>query len=166
MTVKQLSVFIENRQGRLGEVLAVLKHAHVNILSMCVADTTEYGLLRLIVNDPEKGKDALAGGEAELDEKLAAAGVDILDPLQPCCEEMHPENLQAKHGGKLAFHGGIDVQGVLVNGTPDEVRKTVARYRGAFGEKGYICCPSHLFQIDTPVENMQALYEEIIRPKY
>ena len=59
MTVKQLSVFIENRQGRLGEVLAVLKHAHVNILSMCVADTTEYGLLRLIVNDPEKGKDAL-----------------------------------------------------------------------------------------------------------
>lgn len=59
MTVKQLSVFIENRQGRLGEVLAVLKKAHVNILSMCVADTTEYGLLRLIVNDPERGKEAL-----------------------------------------------------------------------------------------------------------
>lgn len=60
MTVKQLSIFIENRQGRLGEVLAVLKKAHVNILSMCVADTTEYGLLRLIVNDPEKGRDALS----------------------------------------------------------------------------------------------------------
>ena len=59
MTVKQLSVFIENRQGRLGEVLAVLKKHKVNILSMCVADTTEYGLLRLIVNDPEKGKEAL-----------------------------------------------------------------------------------------------------------
>ena len=59
MTVNQLSVFIENRQGRLGEVLAVLKRAHVNILSMCVADTTEYGLLRLIVNDPECGKEAL-----------------------------------------------------------------------------------------------------------
>ena len=59
MTVKQLSVFIVNRQGRLGEVLAVLKKHKVNILSMCVADTTEYGLLRLIVNDPEKGKEAL-----------------------------------------------------------------------------------------------------------
>ena len=59
MTVKQLSVFIENRKGRLGEVLSVLKAHKVNILSMCVADTTEYGLLRLIVNDPEKGKDAL-----------------------------------------------------------------------------------------------------------
>ena len=59
MTVKQLSVFIENRQGRLGEVLHVLKENNVNILSMCVADTTEYGLLRLIVNDPEKGREAL-----------------------------------------------------------------------------------------------------------
>ena len=59
MTVKQLSVFIENRKGRLGEVLSVLKKHHINILSMCVADTTEDGLLRLIVNDPEAGKNAL-----------------------------------------------------------------------------------------------------------
>ena len=55
MTVKQLSVFIENRQGRLGEVLQVLKENKVNILSISLADTTEYGLLRLIVNDPERG---------------------------------------------------------------------------------------------------------------
>ena len=59
MTVKQLSVFIENREGRLGEVLDVLKKSEVNILSMSLADTTEYGLLRLIVNDPEKGRGAL-----------------------------------------------------------------------------------------------------------
>ena len=59
MTVKQLSVFIENRQGRLGEVLNVLKENNVNILSISLADTTEYGLLRLIVNDPKKGCDVL-----------------------------------------------------------------------------------------------------------
>lgn len=59
MTAKQLSVFIENRKGRLGEVLHVLKENDVNILSMSLADTTEYGLLRLIVNDPERGKTAL-----------------------------------------------------------------------------------------------------------
>ena len=59
MTSKQLSVFIENRKGRLGEVLHVLKESNVNILSMSLADTTEYGLLRLIVNDPERGKTAL-----------------------------------------------------------------------------------------------------------
>ena len=59
MTVKQLSVFIENRQGRLGEVLHVLKDSGVNILSISLADTTEYGLLRLIVNNPERGCEVL-----------------------------------------------------------------------------------------------------------
>ena len=59
MTAKQLSVFIENRQGRLGEVLAVLKKNDVNILSLSLADTTEYGLLRILVNNPEKGKEML-----------------------------------------------------------------------------------------------------------
>ena len=59
MTAKQLSVFIENRKGRLSEVLEVLKSNGVNILSMSLADTTEYGLLRLIVNKPELGKEKL-----------------------------------------------------------------------------------------------------------
>ncbi len=61
MTVNQVSVFIENRQGRLGEVLQVLKDNDVNILSISLADTTEYGLLRLIVNKPEHAKDVLLG---------------------------------------------------------------------------------------------------------
>ena len=60
MIAKQLSVFIENRQGRLGEVLSVLKENKVNILSLSLADTTEYGLLRLIVNDPFIGQKKLA----------------------------------------------------------------------------------------------------------
>lgn len=60
MVAKQLSVFIENRQGRLGEVLNVLKENGVNILSLSLADTTEYGLLRLIVNNPELGKEKLS----------------------------------------------------------------------------------------------------------
>lgn len=60
MTAKQLSVFIENRKGRLEEVLNVLKANEVNIISLSLADTTEYGLLRLIVNNAELGKDTLA----------------------------------------------------------------------------------------------------------
>ena len=60
MFAKQLSIFIENRQGRLGEVLNSLKENNVNILSMSLADTTEYGLLRLIVNNPEEGKQKLS----------------------------------------------------------------------------------------------------------
>ena len=60
MTCKQLSVFIENRKGTLSEVLNVLKQSDVSILSMSLSDTTEYGLLRLIVNDADKGKDGLS----------------------------------------------------------------------------------------------------------
>ena len=59
MITKQLSVFIENKKGRLGEVLAVLKENDVNIQSLSLADTTEYGLLRLIVDKPEEGKEKL-----------------------------------------------------------------------------------------------------------
>ncbi len=59
MFAKQLTVFIENRAGRLSEVLNVLKQGRVNILSMSLADTTEFGLLRLIVSDAATGKEML-----------------------------------------------------------------------------------------------------------
>ena len=60
MLAKQLTVFIENRTGRLCEVLNVLKQNNVNILSLSLADTTEYGLLRLIVDQPALGKEKLS----------------------------------------------------------------------------------------------------------
>ena len=60
MFAKQLTVFIENRTGRLCEVLNVLKENDINILSLSLADTTEFGLLRLIVNNPEAGKEKLS----------------------------------------------------------------------------------------------------------
>ena len=59
MFAKQLTVFIENRSGRLSEVLNVLRENGVNILSLSLADTTEFGLLRLIVDNPALGKDKL-----------------------------------------------------------------------------------------------------------
>lgn len=59
MYIKQLSVFIENREGRLEEVLDVLKNSDVNIVSLSLADTSDYGLLRLLVTKPEEGKAAL-----------------------------------------------------------------------------------------------------------
>jgi len=62
MFAKQLTVFIENRTGRLCEVLNVLRKNDVNILSLSLADTTEFGLLRLIVNCPELGKEKLTEG--------------------------------------------------------------------------------------------------------
>lgn len=73
MFVKQLSVFIENREGRLEEVLHVLKDSKINIVSLSLADTSEYGLLRLLVTNPEEGKRALRenGFSAMLTDVLA-----------------------------------------------------------------------------------------------
>ena len=59
MFMKQLSIFIENRAGRLEEVLEVLKDANVSIVSMSLADTSDYGLLRLLVDKPDIGQKAL-----------------------------------------------------------------------------------------------------------
>ncbi len=55
-TVQQLSVFLENREGRLDEVLAALAKGGVNIVALSLADTSEYGMLRMIVSDPHKGR--------------------------------------------------------------------------------------------------------------
>lgn len=73
MFVKQLSVFIENRKGRLEQVAGVLKQNDINILSLSLADTNEYGLLRMIVSDPAKARDILKeeGFSAMLTDVLA-----------------------------------------------------------------------------------------------
>ena len=72
-TVQQLSVFLENREGRLEEVLDVLAKSNVNIVALSLADTSDYGMLRLIVSDPHKGRAALkeAGITAMLTDVVA-----------------------------------------------------------------------------------------------
>ncbi len=54
MTLKQISIFLENKSGRLTEVLETLGKEKINIIALSIADTSEYGILRLIVSDPEK----------------------------------------------------------------------------------------------------------------
>ena len=53
MTIKQLSIFVENKPGRLAEITGILADEHIDIRAVCVADTREFGILRLIVDDPE-----------------------------------------------------------------------------------------------------------------
>ena len=60
MNVKQLSVFIENKAGRVSEVTDVLGEAGVNIRGFSVSDTADYGIVRLIVDDPVHGHEVLS----------------------------------------------------------------------------------------------------------
>jgi hypothetical protein len=53
MKIKQISVFLENRTGRLAEVTKLLADANINIRALSLAETAEFGVLRLIVNNPD-----------------------------------------------------------------------------------------------------------------
>lgn len=97
VNVKQLSVFIENKTGRVSEVSEVLGAAGVNIRGFSVSDTADYGIVRLVVDDPTAAKDVLGdagftvkvsdvicmnlpdrpGGLAEILKIVSDAGVNI-----------------------------------------------------------------------------------------
>ncbi|MGI6249297.1 MAG: ACT domain-containing protein [Acutalibacteraceae bacterium] len=54
MLIKQLSIFVENKAGRLADITSILARKNVDIRALSIADTTDYGILRLIVNEPEE----------------------------------------------------------------------------------------------------------------
>ena len=90
MYLNQLSVFIENREGRLYDVLEALKEGKINIISLSLADTSDYGLLRMIVSDPKKAKEVLRdkGFSAMLTEVLAVKLSHQVGQLQVLLEEV------------------------------------------------------------------------------
>lgn len=76
MAISQLSIFAENRPGTLGEITKELASANIDIRAMSIADTSDFGIFRLIVNDIEKAKKALSDAEFIVSEtKVLAAAV-------------------------------------------------------------------------------------------
>ncbi|MCP4133969.1 MAG: ACT domain-containing protein [bacterium] len=59
MNITQLSVFVENKPGHLQNVLKILSEKNINIMTLTIAETSDFGILRMIVNDPEGGAAAL-----------------------------------------------------------------------------------------------------------
>jgi len=59
LKIKQLSIFLENRKGRMRKALDVLANADINIRALSIADTSDFGILRLIVPQPEKAQKVL-----------------------------------------------------------------------------------------------------------
>ena len=109
MTSKQISVFIENRNGRLKEILHVLKESGVNILSMSLADTAEYGLLRIIADKADAGKAALtaAGFSCMLSDVFIVQVPHAPGALQGILEIIAEEELGVEYMyGLSAAHDG------------------------------------------------------------
>lgn len=96
-------------------------------------------------------------------EDLIDAGVDILNPIQPLGGGMEPGKLKTDFGSKLCFHGGMDVQMVLPEGSVEEVRAAVDDLIEAMKDDGgFILCPSHTLLPDIPTQNIVAMYDRAL----
>jgi len=92
--------------------------------------------------------------------ELIEIGVDILNPVQPAC--MDPAEMKKRFGKNLCFWGTIDEQRTLPFGTPDDVRKEVLLRLKTIGRNGgLVIGPTHHVQLDTPIENLEAMIETI-----
>ncbi len=92
---------------------------------------------------------------------LIEIGITILNPIQCNCPGMEPLDLKREFGRHLSFMGGVDTQGVLPNGTVEEVRRATERLVAGMTADGggYILAASHTIPPETPDENIFALYE-------
>ncbi len=72
MGIKQISVFVENSSGRLAEITAVLAASGVNLRALTIADTADFGILRIIADDPDKALAVLQ------EKKYTARGTEVI----------------------------------------------------------------------------------------
>jgi uroporphyrinogen decarboxylase len=93
---------------------------------------------------------------------LIEIGLNVLNPVQPQAMDVHL--LAREFGGKVCFHGGVDVQGTLVRGTPADVKNEVRTLVKLFGRfnGGYIGGASHSIMPETPLDNVIAMYEAFL----
>jgi uroporphyrinogen-III decarboxylase len=105
------------------------------------------------------------GGCEPLIEGFIEAGFDILNPVQTSAKGMDPERLVEKYGGRIVFWGGgVDTQKTLPFGTPEDVRREVAKRVRVFSAKnGFVFNPVHNIQCNTPTENVLAMFEALGR---
>lgn len=128
MIIKQLSVFLENREGRLDEVLRALGENDVNIVALSLADTSEYGMLRMIVSDPQKGRDVIKaiGVTAMLTDVIALRVPHASGSLSKAMHQLVEKQINVEY--MYAFANGVDASAVLKTEEPgraaDVLRKS------------------------------------------
>lgn len=121
MTIKQLSVFLENKAGRLDEVLNTLGTNDVNIVALSLADTADYGMLRMIVSDPVKGKAVLkeVGVMAMLTDVVCLRVPHATGSLSKAMHAIMNAGVNVEY--MYAFANGSDASAVLKSDDPAKV---------------------------------------------
>jgi uroporphyrinogen decarboxylase len=101
------------------------------------------------------------GAIAEIIPDLIEAGVDVIHPIQALARGMDIHRLKKDFGDQVSFCGGVDVQQLLVSGTPAQVRDKVKELKQLF-PTGLILSPSHEAVLpDVKPQNLQALFDAI-----
>jgi len=110
MRVEQISIFLENKAGRLAEVTRVLSEAGTNIRALSLADTSDFGILRLIVDDNEKAKAALKENGFTVG-KTNVVAVEVEDKpggLSFILNVLSKENVNVEYMYAFVQHSGKD----------------------------------------------------------
>lgn len=94
--------------------------------------------------------------------ELIGMGIDILNPVQWTCPGMDRVELKSEFGRRVCFHGAVENQRILPFGTPEEVRAEVRECIDTLASDGtgYILASCHNLQVNTPIENILAMYDE------
>ncbi len=130
MFIKQLSVFVENREGRLEDVLAVLKDNGVNIVSLSLADTNEFGMLRLLVNKPGAAREALKkeGFSAKLTDVMAIKLSHRVGMLQELLEVICEAHINVEY--MYALSTGTDDASIVLKTSDLALAEELLRKKG------------------------------------
>ena len=128
---KQISVFLENKAGRLSHVTRVLGDAGINIRALSIADTSDFGILRIIVNDPARAYRILKDANFTVSETevIAVQVSDTPGGLAAVLEQMSEANLNIEY--LYAFLGTSDNDALVVFKVED-----IDKARSTFKEKG------------------------------
>ena len=99
MTINQLSIFVENKAGTVAEITKSIASAGVSIRALSVADTQEFGILRLIVSDVEKAKDALHKNDCvvSITKVIGVEIPDVAGGLSSVLELMSENNINVEY---------------------------------------------------------------------
>jgi hypothetical protein len=111
---KQISVFLENKEGRLAHVTKVLGESGINIRALSIADTSDFGILRIIVNDPEQACQILktAGFTVSETEVIAVSVPDTPGGLAAVLDQVSDDNVNIEY--LYAFLGTTNNQALII----------------------------------------------------
>ena len=106
--VRQISVFMDNKPGQLSGVMEIIKESGINVRALSLADTKDFGILRIIVHDTEKAVDALkdAGYAVTVNEIVAITIPDSPGQLSRVLEILGKDNVNLEY--LCAFTGASD----------------------------------------------------------